>query len=74
MEIGQLQFIQKSLTHFLVRITNKPEPTPDVFVYIKKTMREIIDSNLDISFEIVDTIPVEKSGKTRFVICEIEAP
>ena len=74
MEIGQLQFIQKSLTHFLVRITNKPEPTPEVFSYISKTMKTIINYDLDIKFEIVDIIPKEKSGKTRFVICEVEPP
>jgi len=73
-EIGQIQFIQKSLTHFHVRITNRPEPTPEVFSYIKNKMREIIDPGLEITIEVVDNIPAEKSGKTRYVICEIPPP
>jgi len=71
-KIGQIQIVQKTLTDFLVRITKKPEPTTKVFDFIKSQMRKLIGEAININIEIVDKIPREKSGKTRFVICEIQ--
>lgn len=73
-EIGQVQFIQESLTKFHVRITDKPEPTPKVFEYLARRMKDIIGNGIDITFEVVKEIPREKSGKIRYAICEIDPP
>jgi len=72
--VGQTQFIQKSLTHFLVRVTDTPEPTRETFNYLERRMKEIIGSGITVDFEVVARIPEEPSGKTRFVICEIPPP
>ncbi len=72
--IGQLQVIQKTLTDFHVRITNRPPPNEEVFEFIRKQMKKIIGDGISIHIEVVDKLPQEKSGKTRFMICEIDPP
>ena len=72
--IGQVQFIQKSLSTFLVRVTRKPEPTSATFEYLARRMKDILGDSIDISFEVVDQIPREKSGKIRYVKCEMDPP
>lgn len=72
--IGQTQVIQRGLTDFLVRITDKPQPTPDVFDYIRAQMRRILKADVAVTIEVVPRLPQEKSGKTRFVKCEIQPP
>jgi len=73
-KIGQIQIVQKGLKDYLIRITNRPEPTERVFDFIRRQMHKIVGEGINIEIVIVDEIPREKSGKTRFVICEIEAP
>ncbi len=70
--IGQTQVIQKSLTEFEVKITNKPEPTKEVLEFIEREMKLLIGQSINIKIEVVDEIPKEKSGKTRFIKCEID--
>jgi hypothetical protein len=72
--IGQLQVVQKSLTDFLIRITNKPEPTPEVFEFIRNKMHKIIGDNINIKIDVVEHLEKEKSGKLRLVKCEINPP
>jgi phenylacetate-CoA ligase len=72
--VGQIQIIQTKLDEFRVRITDRPTPTEDTFVFIRSRMMQMIGENIKISIEVVKELPKEKSGKTRFVICEIEKP
>jgi phenylacetate-CoA ligase len=72
--VGQAQFIQRSLTRFLVRMTDKPEPSQETFNYLERRMKEIIGAGITVDFEVVARIPEEPSGKTRYVICEIPPP
>ena len=72
--IGQTQFVQKSLTDFHVRITDRPEPTPEMFEYLTRRMKDILGDGINVTFEVVDNIPREKSGKIRYVKCEIDPP
>ncbi len=74
MEIGEMQIIQKSIYDFCVRLTNQPPPSDETMNIIKNGMKKIIDLDINVSFEIVDKIPLEASGKKRFVICEIDRP
>lgn len=72
--VGQVQFIQKSPTHFHIKLAGPPEPGPEVFDYITRRIRSMIGEVITTSFEVVDNIPREKSGKIRYVICEIDPP
>ena len=71
---GQMQIVQNTRTNFLVRITNDPKPTRENFDYVTNAMREIIGHTIDVTFKTVEKIPREKSGKYRFMICEIDPP
>ena len=73
-DVGHMQFIQKSLTHFLVRLTNRPSLTPETFKYIERHMKEIVGPGITVAFEVVESIPRERSGKTRYVISEVPPP
>jgi phenylacetate-CoA ligase len=70
-EVGQVQVIQRSLTEFIIRVTNKPKPTQENFDYIDKTMHEVIGQEINLTFEVVDHIPQEASGKVLFVKSEL---
>jgi len=72
--VGQIQVVQKTLTDFHVKLVRKPEPTQEVLNYIESQMRKIIGEKINIEIELVDEIPKEKSGKVRFVICEVPEP
>ncbi|MEW5795003.1 MAG: AMP-binding protein [Candidatus Zixiibacteriota bacterium] len=69
--IGQMQIIQRSLLDFLVRIARKPEPTQETFRFITERMKKMIGESINVQFEVVDRIPQERSGKTRFFICQV---
>ncbi len=73
-EIAQMQIIQKTLHNFIVRLVNNPRPGPGVFDFIKQQMKDIISEDINVTIELVEKLPQEKSGKTRFVICEIDPP
>lgn len=70
-QIGQMQIIQRELDRFHVIITDDPKPTPAVYEYINKTMRDIISEDIKIDIEVVKEIPYEKSGKFRFIKSEL---
>ncbi len=72
--VGQIQVVQKTLTDFHVKLVRKPEPTQEVLNYIESQMKKIIGDKINISIELMDEIPKEKSGKVRFVICEVPEP
>lgn len=73
-EIGQTQIIQKSFTDFVIKITDRPQPTQDIFDYIDQTMKKHMGESINLTIEVVKEIPKEKSGKVRFAKCEIEQP
>jgi phenylacetate-CoA ligase len=70
--IGQIQIVQRSLLDFLVRITRKPEPTPETFQFLEERMKRLIGEKIRLQFELVDSILPERSGKTRFFICQVD--
>jgi phenylacetate-CoA ligase len=72
--VGQMQIIQKSFTDFHVKITDRPAPTPETFAFIETRLKKMIGEIIKINIEVVDEIPKEKSGKVRFLICEIDQP
>ena len=73
-KIGQTQIVQRSVTDFLIRITNKPEPDAETFAFLRRRMHEMLGDGITVDIDVVDEIPQEKSGKTRFVICQVTPP
>lgn len=67
--LGQVQVIQDKLDHLTIRMTKDPPPTEQIKRYQKKTVRRLFGNTMKVSFEEVDEIPREKSGKYRFTKC-----
>ena len=72
-DVGQVQVVQKSLYEFHARVLNRPEPTQANFDHISNSLRNLIGEDTVVTFEVVENIPREKSGKVRFVISELDA-
>ena len=69
--IGQVQIIQDKLDHLIIRLTSNPPVTQEIIEYQKKTVKRLFGDKMRLSFEQVENIPREKSGKYRFTICNI---
>lgn len=65
--VGQVQIIQDAMDHFTIKMTKDPEPDESVFQYYRDTAKQLLGEAIKISFDIVDSIPREPSGKYRFV-------
>ncbi len=73
-DVGQIQFVQKSLTHFHLFVTNDPPVTDEIRAHIQNTMHYLISPEVEITIEPVDDLPREPSGKVRYCKCEVEQP
>jgi phenylacetate-CoA ligase len=69
--IGQVQIIQDRYDHLLIKLTKDPLPTQAILDYQTATIHRLFGKEMSVSFEFVDDIPLEKSGKYRFAICNI---
>ena len=68
---GQVQVIQESLDHLRVLLTNDPPPDAIIQEHQRKMIRKYFGEKTRVSFEIVERIPREKSGKYLFTKCLI---
>ncbi|MRR55629.1 MAG: phenylacetate--CoA ligase family protein [Deltaproteobacteria bacterium] len=73
-EIVERQIIQKTLTNFHVRFVRGPEFTASSLRTFGDSLKRVLNPEISITFEQVSEIPRERSGKIRFVKCEIEDP
>jgi len=69
--LGQVQIIQDRLDHLVIRMTSDPLPTDEIKDYQLSKVKELFGPQMKVSFEIVEKIPREESGKYRFTICKI---
>ena len=70
--IGQTQIIQDKIDHLLIRMTAEPAPSKELKAYQQRTVEKLFGSDMQVSFEIVDAIPRNKSGKYQFTKCLLE--
>lgn len=70
--IGQVQVVQKTISNFEVRITNKPEPNQEVFDFIDRQLKNLLGDKIHVAINVVTELHKEKSGKVRLVICELD--
>ncbi len=71
--VGQIQFIQKSLSHFHLLITDDPPMTEQIERYIRDVMAKLLSPSVRVTMELVKDLPREVSGKVRYCICEIDS-
>lgn len=69
--LGQVQIIQDRIDHLTIRMTRDPSPTPEIMDYQRTTVRRLFGDKMQVSFDLVDKIPMEKSGKYLFTKCLI---
>jgi phenylacetate-CoA ligase len=69
--LGQIQFIQNALDHLLIRLTKDPMPDSELYNFCRKTVAELFGEEMRVSFELVDSIEAEPSGKFLFTVCKI---
>lgn len=70
--VEQFQIIQRALDEIEIKIVKNDKLTEADIEYIGKSIQQGGGENLKVKFNFVKDIPVEKSGKRRFVISEIE--
>ncbi|HPS94060.1 MAG TPA: hypothetical protein PK600_06325 [Deltaproteobacteria bacterium] len=68
---GQVQVIQERLDHLRVLLTSDPEPERETLEYQRKALMRFFGEETRVTFEIVERIPREKSGKYLFTKCLI---
>ena len=70
--VGQVQIIQDEIDHLLVRLTKDPLPTAEIKDYQTRTIKRLFGDRMRVSFEEVDKIDREPSGKYLFTVCNIK--
>ena len=70
--IKKYQVIQKDYSTILCKIVPEGEPQLSDIRDIEKKIRFLMGDSCNVIFEFVDKIEPSKSGKHRFVICEME--
>ena len=71
--VTQLQIVQDKLDHITVRIVKDPNFTLDSVAIIGKLCREFFGDKMNFDNEFLEEIPLESSGKIRFVVSKISA-
>jgi phenylacetate-CoA ligase len=71
--IKQFQFVQKKYDLVIVRVVKDGGLQSDERNSVKKAIHTALGDNVKVEFEFPSEIPIEKSGKHRYQICEIDA-
>ncbi|MBM3237342.1 phenylacetate--CoA ligase family protein [Candidatus Poribacteria bacterium] len=70
-EIKQFQLVQKQKEYLILRIVPNERYVPAVLTPIINKIKAAMEADTDIQIEIVDEIPLTRSGKHRFTISEV---
>lgn len=72
--VTKFQFIQKDFDHVVVRIVKDGPMSQAQKDGVEKAVKTVLGDQVRLEFEFPDDIPVERSGKHRYQICEIRVP
>lgn len=70
--VQQYRVYQKSLSHFHVLVAAKPGTEQVARVHFEELLHRNIGPDVTISFEFVDEVPREASGKMRYFVSELD--
>jgi phenylacetate-CoA ligase len=70
--VRKYQFVQKSLDDILVRVVKDGPMSQVQRAEVERTVRIALGDQVKVDFEFPDEIQVERSGKYRYMICEID--
>ena len=63
---GKMQIVQDATDHLTLKMTRDPLPGPEVMEHQKNVVERIFGPRMRMTYEFVDDIPCEKSGKYLF--------
>jgi len=69
--VRKFQFVQKSLDYVVVRVVKDGPMSQAQRAEVEQTLKIALGDHVKIDFEFPDEIPVGRSGKYRYTICEI---
>jgi len=69
--VRKFQFIQKTFDYVVVRIVKDGPMSQDQQAQVERAVKIALGDQVKLDFEFPDEIPVERSGKHRYQICEI---
>lgn len=69
--VKKFQFIQKSFDYVVVKIVKDGPMVPEQRAEVEKAVKFALGEQVQLDFEFPDEIPVERSGKHRYQVCEI---
>jgi phenylacetate-CoA ligase len=70
--LRKFQFIQKTLDYIVVRVVKDGPLSQVQRAEVERTIRKALGDHVKIDFEFPDEIPVERRGKYRYLICEVD--
>jgi phenylacetate-CoA ligase len=71
-EVKQFQVIQESYDHIAVHIVKRTSLPPEKMIYIEQAIKDIMKTDVRVSFRFLDTIPLQSSGKYRFTVSKVD--
>lgn len=70
--IKQYQIVQEDYLDFTIKIVNYPNYEIKHFNYISDNFKKFIDNKVEVKVELYDEIPLEVSGKRKYVVSKIK--
>jgi len=70
-EIRKYQVIQRDRKSLMVKLALEPETSKRFLMVLRKKLREVIGDSMEIKFDLVDDIPLNRSGKFRTTISKL---
>lgn len=71
--VRKFQFIQKTFDYVVVRIVKDGPLSQEQRAEVEKAVKTALGDHVKLDFEFPEEIPVGRSGKHRYQICEIDA-
>jgi phenylacetate-CoA ligase len=71
-EVKQFQVVQKSYDHIVVSIVEKSALPPERMAFLERAIKDVMNSDVKVEFQFVESIPLKSSGKYRFTISEVQ--
>jgi len=69
--IEQMQIVQRDFELFTIRIVKGKAFSENTLTTLNAALRAYFKTDVNVEHEFVSSIPLEKSGKSRFCICEM---
>ena len=70
-EVKQFQIIQESYDDITVSLVERVPLPSEKKIFIERAIKDVMNEDVNVSFEFLDAIPLKSSGKYRFTISNV---